>query len=319
MSQILTATFLFGMLAGTLRIATPLVIGALGETVSERGGVLNIGLDGYMLCGALGGWTVSYYAGNAWIGLLGGIAAGMLAAAIAGYLMVYLAVDQIVVGIAILIAALGTTSAIYEIVFPVPLGGSSSGGRVAAPSLGTWSIPGLSHIPNAGQIFQQVPLTWLTIGLIPLVWVFLYKTKTGLSLRAAGERPWALEAAGGNVLRLRFLGTLIAGAFGGLAGAFLSIGDGHYFFENMTAGRGFIILGVVIFGRRTPVGVTLAALLFALAEAFEIQLQAVGVHIAYQLLLMIPYVVTILVLMRASGRVSTPGALGEAYVPAQRT
>jgi simple sugar transport system permease protein len=251
--------------------------------------------------------------------VLGGAAGGILIAAIAGYLMVYLAVDQIVVGIAILILALGTTSAVYEIVFPVTLGGAGGGTRVSAPSLGTWNIPGLSSLGNAGQIFQQVPLTWLTIGLIPLVWLFLYRTRLGLSLRAAGERPWALEAAGGNVVWLRFLATLIAGAFGGVAGAFLSIGQGHYFFENMTAGRGFIILGVVIFGRRTPWGITGAALVFALAEAFEIELQAVGVHIAYQLLLMIPYVVTILVLVRASGRTSTPAALGQAYVPAQRT
>jgi ABC-type uncharacterized transport system permease subunit len=319
MSQILTTTFLFGMLASTLSVATPLIIGGLGETVSERAGVLNIGLDGYMLTGALSGFLVSYYSHNAWLGVLGGIGGGLLAAAIAGYLMVYLAVDQIVVGVAMLILALGATSAVYEMVFPTNLSGTSSGSEPAAKSLGTWNIPGLSHLgANAGQIFQQVPLTWLTIALIPLVWAFLYRTKIGLSLRAAGERPWALEAAGGNVLGLRFLGTLIAGGFGGIAGAFLSIGDGQYFFENMTAGRGFIILGVVIFGRRSPVGVTIAALVFAVAESFEIELQAIGVHVAYQLLLMIPYVVTIVVLMRASGRVSTPGALGQPFVPAQR-
>lgn len=316
--MILTWTFLWGMLAGTLSVATPLIIGGLGEAVSERGGVLNIGLDGYMLTGALTGFLVSYYSHSAWLGVLGGIGGGLLAAGIAAFLMVYLAVDQIVVGVAMLILALGATSAAYELIFPTVLSGNSSGGRPAAASLGTWNIPGLSHLSGAGQIFQQVPLTWLTIALVPLVWLFLYRTKVGLRLRAAGERPWALEAAGGNVLRLRFLGALIAGAFGGLAGAFLSIGDGQYFFENMTAGRGFIILGVVIFGRRTPFGIVVASFVFAIAESFEIELQATGVHVAYQLLLMIPYVVTILALMRASGRVSTPAALGQPFVPAQR-
>lgn len=319
MSQILTAGFLFGLIAATMSIATPLIIGGLGEAISERAGVFNIGLDGYMLTGALSGFIVSHYTHSAWIGVLGGIAGGLLAAAIAGYLMVYLAVDQIVVGIGMLILALGTTSAIYEIVFPVQFGFSSSGSRVSAPSLGTWNLPGLSSLHNAGEIFQQVPLTWLTIALVPLAWLFLYRTGLGLSMRAAGERPWALETAGGNVLAIRFLGTLIAGGLGGLAGAFLSIGEGQYFFENMTAGRGFIILGVVIFGRRSPLGVTLAALLFALAEAFEIRLQAIGVHVPYQVLLMVPYVVTIVVLMRASGQLSAPSALGEPYVPAQRT
>ncbi len=319
MSQILTTSFLFGLIAATMSIATPLIIGGLGETISERAGVFNVGLDGYMLTGALAGFIASHYSHSAWIGVLGGIAGGVLAAGIAGYLMVYLAVDQIVVGIGMLILALGTTSALYEIIFPVQFGLGSGGSRVSAPSLGTWNLPGLSKLHNAGEIFQQVPLTWLTIGLIPLVWLFLYRTRLGLSIRAAGERPWALETSGGNVLAIRFVGTLCAGALGGVAGAFLSIGQGQYFFENMTAGRGFIILGVVIFGRRSPLGVTLAALVFAFAEAFEIRLQVISVNVPYQALLMIPYIVTIVVLMRASGRQSAPSALGESYVPAQRT
>jgi ABC-type uncharacterized transport system permease subunit len=316
-STLLTGTFLVGLLAATVRIATPLVIGALGETVSERAGIFNVGLDGYMLVGALAGFAASYESHNAWIGVLGGVAGGLAVSAVAGFLIVYLGVDQIVTGIAILILSLGATSAVYQIAFRVTLG--SGHARVAAPSLGTLPVPGLSAIPGLGQIaFQQVPLTYLAALLIPAVWLLLNRTRWGLSLRAAGERPWALEAAGGHVLSVRFAGALCAGALGGLAGAFLSIGQGQYFFDDMTAGRGFIVLGIVIFGRWNPLGVTLGALLFAFADAFQIRLQAINVAVPYHLLLMIPYLVTIAALIRASRRVHPPEALGDRYVPAQR-
>jgi ABC-type uncharacterized transport system permease subunit len=292
MKDILT----FALLFSTIRLATPLLLAALGGLFSERSGIINIALEGLMLAGAFTAAAVTHYVGSPWIGLLAGIAAGMLIAAIHAVACIRFKADQVVSGTAINILMLGIPAFI-------------SGALFAS----TGSTP---QIPKE-QLIPWTPIVLGFLGFVPLVWYVLYRTPFGLRLRAVGENPEAADAAGISVKRVRYTAVLISGALAGIGGAYLSIGQSSLFTRNMTSGRGFIALAALIFGKWRPVQTMLACLLFGFTEAIAIQLQGVklpsGDEIPNQFIQIIPYLLTIIVLAGFIGQSRAPRALGIPY------
>ncbi|HEY2806988.1 MAG TPA: ABC transporter permease [Gemmatimonadales bacterium] len=270
-----------------IRIATPLGIAALGETITERSGVINIGIEGAMLCGALGSALGAHATGSVAVGFLAGAVAGLLASALFGWFTVLLRTDQIVVGTAITLGATGLTGALYRAAF------GTTGTALNLPSIG-------SVIP-AGFLFVSAPLLWFT----------LTRTQWGLALRAAGESPGAALAAGIPVRGVRMAATLFGGVMAGGAGATLVLAQAGTFAEGITAGRGFIAIAIVVLGRWNPLGVLAAALLFGAASALQFAFQAAGIAVPYQFFLMLPYAVSLLALAGVFGRAQAPEALGQ--------
>jgi general nucleoside transport system permease protein len=284
--------FKFSILFSTIRLATPLLLAALGGLISERSGVINIALEGLMLAGAFTGAVVAHYAGNPWIGLLAGIGAGVFIALIHALACIQFDSDQVVTGTAINILMLG---------IPTLLSGALFGTTGSTPQ-----IPRENLIPNA-PIF-------IAFGLVPLVWYVLHRTPLGLRLRAAGENPEAADTAGVSVARIRYTGVLLSGALAAIGGVYLSIGQSSLFTRNMTAGRGFIALAALIFGKWRPVQTMLACLLFGFAEAIAIQMQGVTPYVRVEYIQIIPYVLTMVVLAGFIGASRAPRALGRPYV-----
>jgi simple sugar transport system permease protein len=255
-------------LVASVLLSTPLLYAASGELVAERAGILNVGLEGMMLMGAFFGYLVTWKTGSVVLGVLASVAAGgALAAAMAG-LSIHARANQIVVGVGIWIFGIGLTGYLFEQIFP---GGSA----VELATNGSSPIPLLSHVPVLGRaLFDQSAFVYGAFVALPLAWFVLYRTRFGLEVRAAGEMPAALDTAGINVSRVRWIATLVAGAMAGLGGASLSLGQLGLFGEQMTAGRGFLAITAVIFGRWQPRGAFLACLLFGSADALELRLQA---------------------------------------------
>ncbi len=312
MSEIFTEAFILGLLGTTVRAATPLILAAIGESFSQLSGVINVGLEGYLLMGAFFGYLVSHYTDSAWLGALGGIAGGGLIALLAAYVMITRRADQIVTGLAIWILATGLVGVLYRIVFTS--GNATQTTRVPVESFSSWAVPGLADIPWVGEIFfDHVALVYFALLIVPGAWLLL-RSRQGLKVRAAGEHPEALESAGGNVIRIRYLCVVATGMLAGLGGVYLSIGQTDTFDEGLVNGRGFIALGVAIVGRRHPFGVLAAALLFALAESLQLWLPTADVDIPRHLLAMLPYVVTIIALAGILGRVRHPRAFLKPFV-----
>jgi simple sugar transport system permease protein len=273
--------------------SAPVAFAALGETVAQRSGILNIGLEGMMLLGAYVGMIASLSSGSPWIGVIGGILVGILLAMVSAFFCIRLVADQVVVGTAINLLALGVTSTLFRLQF------GASGQLLSVPK-----------IPSFGG-FDLILL--LLVVLVPMVAFGLYRTTWGLVLRSAGEYPKAAEAAGYSVAKLRWGALAIAGALAGLAGAYLSLGISGSFAENMTGGRGFVAIAMVTFGRWRPGFVFAATLLVGFAESLQYTLQASGVQAPYQLMLALPYLLAILVLVLVGRGTQAPGALGAAY------
>ena len=294
-------------LEATVRIATPLALAALGETVTQRSGVINVGVEGAMLSGALASAMAASGLHSAGAGFLaGGLAGAAVAAVFAAFVLVARG-DQIVVGTAITLGATGATGAIYRAAF------GQTGAALTLPTLAPVGIPGLSAIPVIGHaLFLQPAPTYPLYFIAPALWWFLMRTQPGLALRAVGESPRAAEAAGIRVNRLRWLAILFGGAMAGLAGATLVLAQAGTFAERMTAGRGFIAIAIVVLGRWNPLGVSLAALVFGAASALQFAFQALGLAVPYQFFLMAPYVVSLLALAGVGGRARAPEALGKA-------
>ncbi|MCD6728129.1 MAG: ABC transporter permease [Solirubrobacteraceae bacterium] len=306
MSDVLTEAFIIGLLATTLRAATPLLLGGLGEALSQRSGVINVGLEGYMISGAFFGYLVAHYSGSPWIGALGGMVAGGLAALLAAYVMITRRADQIVTGLAIVILAAGLTGTLYRTLFRNE--STMQPERVPVHAFSHWDIPMLSDIPWVGDIlFRQVPIVYVAIVAVFVVWLVM-RSRVGLKVRAAGEHPEALETAGSNVIRIRYACVVATGLMAGLGGVYLSIGQTETYEEGLTGGRGFIALGVAIVGRRHPVGVLVAALAFAMADAMQLWLPSAGIEASHHLLGMLPYIVTIVALAGVLGKVRHPRA-----------
>jgi general nucleoside transport system permease protein len=287
MKDILTLAILFS----TIRLATPLLLAALGGLFSERSGVINIALEGLMLAGAFTSATVTHYAGNPWIGLLAGIAAGGLVALVHAIVCIHFDADQVVSGTAINILMLGV---------PTLLSGALFDTTGSTPQL-----PRTSLIPNTPIV--------IAFGLVPVVWYLLYRTPFGLRLRAAGENPEAADTAGVSVIRIRYAGVILSGMLAAIGGAYLAIGQSSLFTRNMTAGRGFIALAALIFGKWRPVQTMFACLLFGFAEAAAIQMQGVIPYVRVEYIQILPYVLTMVVLAGFIGASRAPRALGQPY------
>jgi ABC-type uncharacterized transport system permease subunit len=292
MSEILS----IALILSTIRLSTPLVLAALGGLFSERSGVINIALEGMMLAGAFTAAAVTYATGSPYVGLVAGMAAGMIIAGLHAVACIRYQADQVVTGTAINILMLG---------MPAFLSG--------AFFLSSGSTP---QIPKE-HLIPYLPIV-IAIVIVPLSWYVLYKTPFGLRLRSVGENPEAADAAGVPVARMRYAGVLLSGVLAGIGGAYLSIGQSSLFTRNMTSGRGFIALAALIFGKWRPVQTLLACLLFGLTEAVSIQMQGVvklpsGDDIPVQFIQMVPYVLTIVVLAGFIGSSRPPRALGIPY------
>jgi general nucleoside transport system permease protein len=293
-----------GFLAASVRVATPLLFAATGETIAERSGVINLGLEGIMLAGALAA-AMGAAAWGPWAGFVCAAIAGMLLAGVFALLAVGVRSDQIITGTAITLAGVGLTGTIARQAF------GAQGVGLTIPTFSTLSIPGLARIPVLGPgLFQQPVSTYLAVAALPLVWWLLFRTRLGLMLRATGEAANVAKAAGVRTRMIRAGATILGGAFAGLGGATLVLAQVGTFAERMTAGRGFLAIAIVVLGRWHPAGVALAALLFGAASAMQFLFQALGVQAPYQLFLMLPYVLTLLALAGAVGRVRAPGDLG---------
>lgn len=288
----------------TIRTATPLALAALGETVVERAGMINIGLEGTIMAGAFGAVAAASLTGVAGA-LTASVAAGALSATLLGLFIVTLRADQIVTGTALTLLALGATGLLYRGIF------GAAGVALTIPTASPIPLPLLSSIPIIGRaLFAQPVTTYLAYALVPLLAWWLTRTHAGLSLRAVGENPAAAEAAGVAVQRLRWYAILFGGALGGLSGGCLVIAQVGTFAEGMSAGRGFIAIAIVALGQWSPPGVALAAVLFGAANALQFVFQSLGWMLPYQLFLAFPYVLTLFALAGIARRNTPPAALG---------
>ena len=297
-----------GFLEATVRTATPLVLAALGEMVTERAGVINLGLEGAIIAGAFGalaGAGLAAGGAGAAAGFAVGGLAGVAAAALFALSAVALRADQIITGTAVTLAALGLTGTLYQTRY------GAAGAALATPTTPPFVLPGVSAVPVVGRaLFAQPPATYFVYLLVPAVWWFLYRTHAGLALRAVGERPDAAAAAGIRPSRVQMAATLFGGLLGGVSGATLVVAQAGTFAEGMSAGRGFIAIAVVVLGRWHPVGVAVASLVFGAASALQYLFQSMGWALPYQLFLALPYLLTLAVLAGAAGRARAPAALG---------
>lgn len=291
-------------LEGSVRTATPLAFAALGETVSERAGIINIGLEGSIIAGAFGGF-VAAGTGSVWVGFLGAGTAGLVISALFGLFAIRTRADQIITGTAISLLALGITATLYRQFY------GASGAGLSIPTMGVVAIPVLSSLPLIGRaLFAQPPVTYLLYLIAPAVWWWMYRTHAGLGLRATGEDPQAARAAGISVGSIQFAAVLFGGFLGGVAGGVLVIAQAGSFAEGMSAGRGFIAIAIVVLGRWHPLGVAIAALVFGAASALQYLFQAMGWALPYQVFLALPYVLTLLGLAGIAGRSTPPAGLG---------
>ena len=303
-SQILSLT----LFAAAIRSATPILYPALGGIFSERSGVLNIALEGMMLLSAFAAVVGSYYTGNAWFGVLCAMVVGVLTAFIHAFMCINMRADQAIVGTGINILGAGLPSFLLLKLF------GSQGISPIVPRIPDWRLPIIADLPIIGPILgQQNPLVYLSLILVPVSWFLIFKTPFGLRLRSVGEQPRAAETVGVSVYKMRYAGVLISGLLAGLGGAFLSVAYLAQFVKLMTAGRGFIGLAAMIFGRWNPWGALFACLLFGFADALQAAAQAANVPIAPQFLRTLPYVLTIIALIGAMGRAEPPAYVAKPY------
>lgn len=295
---------LTGFLAAAIRISTPLLLAATGELINERAGVINLGIEGAMLAGALAS-AIGAATGGPWVGVFAAVGAGVLIALVFSAVAIGARADQIITGTAVTLGSVGLTGALYRTVF------GASGPGLSIPTFAAWPVPGLRAIPVLGPaLFEQSALTYLAWLLVPLAAWFLFRSWWGLALRATGESAEAARASGVPVRKLQLLATLTGGALAGLAGATLVLAQVGTFAEKMTAGRGFIAIAIVVLGRWRPGGVLPAALLFGGASALQFAFQAMGLAVPYQLFLAMPYAIALLALAGAVGKARAPSGLG---------
>lgn len=277
------------LLASMFRMSFALFIPSLGELISEKAGVYNVALEGYMLTGAVAGFLITAISGNVWLGLLAGMLAGTILSLIHAYISVSIKANQFISGMALYLFSIGFTSFIFRM---------SPYRSAKIIGLQPLNIPALSNIPFIGPIlFSRDILFYIGLVLIVVFYLLLYKTRFGLLIRSTGENPFAVDMAGHSVVKIRYTAVLICGLMSGLGGAYLPLVIVQNFGENLIAGRGFISLCIVILGRWNPFGVFAGALVFAFVDALQMFLQASGSSIPFPILIMLPYVVTIIVLV----------------------
>jgi general nucleoside transport system permease protein len=312
MDAIFSVTFLVGLVAATLRVATPLVYATIGEVFTERSGILNLGIEGIMFLGAFVGFTVAYQAEQAgmaaylWIGLLSAIAAGIAMGLLMGFFTVRLGVNQHVSGLGITLLCTGLSLYGFRLVF---------GERSVLPSIDPFpQITLFNEIPVLGGIFSQYLLTYIAfLVLVPLSWWLLFRTSFGLNIRAVGENPEAVDASGLNVFRIRYVVLALGGGLMAIGGAFLSLAQLGAFSPGIIAGRGWVCIALVIFAHWQPVRAALGALLFGGVFALQLRLQTMGFKLPFEIFLALPYLVTIAALALAGRFISYPGAYLKPY------
>lgn len=308
MKDILTAGFFIGLLSATIRMATPLILATLGEAICERSGVLNLGIEGIMLYSSLVAYLTVYFTNNLWLGVLTAIIVGVLFGILMAFFSVSLGVSQHVSGLGITLFATGLSLFTYRQIIGSP---------IIPPTIQTFktlTIPILSKIPFIGPIlFDQYILTYIALILVPIFAFLLYRTNFGLSLRSVGENPEAADALGINVYRTRYIALMIGGALMGLAGSFFTLAYFNMFLYGIVGGRGWVSIALTIFANWDPKRVLLGALLFGGIDALQLRLQAIGFNIPYQFFLMMPYVLTIVVLVLVARNALAPSSILKPY------
>jgi ABC-type uncharacterized transport system permease subunit len=306
-SDILTDAFLTALVSGGLLAGVPLVFAALGETISERAGVLNIGLEGMMLLGAYTGFLGAYYGHSSWLGFAAGIGGGIAVSLFMVVFCVWLGLDQIVIGIALTLSAEGMTSLLH--------GAQFADSRPRLDASPTLEIPLLSGLPVLGEsLFDQHLVVYLGFGLVGAVAWMLRSTNVGLNLRAAGEKPEAVDAAGVSVLATRSWAVIATGALAGLGGAYISTVGAGLFEPFMTQGQGFIAIVIAMLARGKPVWVIIGSFLFGMSLSLVTALQVAGINISTDVVNMLPFVAVILALIVFARRSYLPAALGLPYL-----
>ncbi|MBN1922860.1 MAG: ABC transporter permease [Anaerolineae bacterium] len=302
----------------TLRAGTSLIYATVGEIYTERSGILNLGLEGMMLMGAVTAFATAFYTGSLWLALLVAVIVGGLLAALHAFLCVTMRANQVVSGLSITLFGSGLASFLGQRLGPASNNYFLVG--MVGPKFTPIPIPFLNSLPLIGAFFNQDILTYIVYLLMPLAWFYLYKTRAGLSLRAVGESPQTADAMGIDVVRTRYLYTILGGMLTGLGGAHLSLAYTPGWTENLTGGRGWIVIALVIFAMWNPGRAVLGAVLFGGINAVQFRLQAAGTAIPAAFLNMLPYLTTILVLVvmtwweALSKRIGAPAALGKAYM-----
>ncbi len=305
------------LLHDAVRSGTPLLLGTLGEIYAERSGVLNLGVEGMMIIGAVTGFGVTLATGNVWAGILLGAIVGGLSALIHAFLSITLRANQVVSGLALTMFGLGISGLIGGLFVGIPL----------SSPLRPISVPLLSNLPILGYfLFKQDPLVYLSMALVPLLWFILFRTKAGINIRSVGESPATADTLGVNVYKLRYLCVFFGGLLSGLGGAYLSVAYRPAWTEGMTAGIGWIVIALTIFSMWSPGRALIGSYLFGGVEALQYRLQPpppYGLGISPNILAMLPYVLAVIVLLAGTRetirkRMGAPSALGTPYIRGEK-
>ena len=313
---------LVSILSFAIAAGTSLVFATVGEIFSERSGVLNLGVEGMMIMGAVTAFAAAFHTESAWVGVLTAVCVGGLLALVHAFLTITLLADQVVSGLALTLLGSGLASFLGQRLGPdgMPLVGQ------IGPRFHNIALPLATELPLIGpSIFNQDILTYLMYLLVPLAWYFLYKTRSGLHLRAIGESPQTADVMGINVFTMRYIYTVVGGMLAGIGGAHLALSYTPGWTENITGGRGWIVIALVIFATWNPIRAVFGALLFGSVNAIQFRLQASGTTIPATLLNMLPYILTIAVLVLITWaeafrkRVGAPASLGLPYMREERT
>lgn len=308
MGEFLEAAFISGLMGAMMRMATPIIFATLGEILAERSGVLNLGIEGIMLMGAMTGFLVTFGTGSLWVGVLMAAIVGMILGLLMAFLSVNLGLSQHVSGLGITLFSTGLAMFIYRLYFGAP---------TVPPIVEPFkqvSLPLLSKIPVIGPgLFTQYTLTYLAWLLIPVISILLYKTKMGLKIRTVGENPVVADTAGVNVTVTRTLCLVVGGALMGVGGAFLTLAHQNMFLIDVIGGRGWVSIAMVIFGNWDPLKGAIGALIFGFLDGLQLRLQGLGFHISFHIFLMIPYLLTIVALIGVSRKAAVPASLLKPY------
>ena len=306
LDDFLQAAIIINILAATIRISTPLLLGAMGELVAEHSGVMNLGLEGMMMFGVFTVWLVTFAGGTTYMGVAGAMLVGALLGLLLAFLVIYLRVDQTVAGLSINILAIGFNEFYHRMV-------NANSVSVTIDILPNFNIPFLSEVPILGEVFfQQRFLTYLAFILVPLIAWFLKRTNFGLAIRSTGENPRAVDTRGISVSRVRLIATVFGGMMAGLGGAFLMSVTSRYLPE-MTAGRGWLAIIIVIAGNWKPIRMVVATLIFAFLGALQVTLTTFEIALPYEFLLVMPYVLALVALALSRVRSAQPAKLSVPY------
>ena len=304
-SDLLSMTVLVGILASGIRLATPYLFASIGETFGQRSGVLNLGVEGQMLLGAFAAFYVSLTTESLWLGVLTAMIVGALMGLAMAFVTVNLQAEQGISGIGFYLFGLGLSDLLFQKLL---------GTVETVKGFSKINIPFLSDLPVIGEIFfRQNVLVYIALAMVPIAWFVLNKTTLGLKIRAVGENPEAADSLGVSVARIRYFTIILGGTLSGIAGASLSIALLNVFQQNMTSGLGFIAVALVYFGAWRPWGVLGGALLFSLVNSLQLWVQVLGIPIPSDIAVMMPYILTILVLVITVSRVRAPSALTKPF------